>query len=481
MDDRNSNPPLISSIDIVENFYGEELGRELLMQVSGTPLEQLLELADRLLFHSRTLEKALLLRNSRLSTVPERYRPYTQVPLTAHEDIFLRDRELTSLDESPQLKHMLLFSPRILVPDYSMDWAEETVFLKEVGDSWSEGETARRLRDGLRSILPLVPWVREGIVVPAPSKESLSCEFSAVNEVYNSHLRSERFSLRFETELDPENSSIFWRDPYLAWLVVHRLNAIEPWRYRAWELDTALDYQLAASYVLGELEYNRDSARLSNLVELSHGQGTNLSELQIACQLRILYGDLALSPVATSRVSISHMVKSSATVLDGIQAPDVDRVDPIATAAKFHVPSLSSVSLSDLLKLRKNEDIYNDVRSCLLDVLQSIDDATTTSYRAYEDAIRERAEDLVRPTYEKVSAKRTKQKLASLITGYSLGKAVSMGIHGVAAFFSGPAALATRAAGGASGKLVENQVRKRINKGGEEAEIAKSIMLSVLE
>jgi hypothetical protein len=49
----------LSSLQVVEEFYGEELNDELFVRIENTPLDQLVELADRLRAHARNMSSTL--------------------------------------------------------------------------------------------------------------------------------------------------------------------------------------------------------------------------------------------------------------------------------------------------------------------------------------------------------------------------------------------------------------------------------------
>jgi hypothetical protein len=313
-----------SSIEVIEDFYGDGFSAALLALMRHTPIEQLIELADRLVRHNRAIERAL---DSRVyqAAIGKSYSRYVSAPLVAHEVAYIQGGETSQIVETPQLKHLLLLSEHVLLPDPIIDWAEETLFLEQAGQSWSEHETGYSLYSAAKQVLDIVPWVRVGAVALIASRNNLGLGYVG-GEEYGVG----RYPLKFQGTLDLGGSDIFWRDPYLAWCIVHKLNVIEPWRFDSWGLNTQFEFQEAASYILGEMEYDKSIvSKLNSLVAHAHGPGVTIADVEIACQLNMMHADAGVTPVTSTLVAAKHLARSAMAVMDGLAAPNVALLVPI--------------------------------------------------------------------------------------------------------------------------------------------------------
>lgn len=476
-----------SSIAVVEDFYGEQISYDLLRKIRGTPYDQLLELAFRMVNYSRTLERARLkidTSSDKSSNRPE------QVVLW--DDIYFRTGRDYSLSESPDLKYALMYTDRIVVPDFSLDWAEGLLEGARYLDSYDETDQRLAnipnnlqqyvsfmdredagpiLANALRNILPVAPLVRQGILIAAPSSAYLDTSFSTPHN---------HFPLRERCDLDGEFSEdIFFQDPYLAWLFITALG-VEPWELEALDLHRPQDIQDAAYHFITRDE-GPSSDALSNAYKAAYGSSVPLSNIEHAVMLNVTYREAALVPMTGSSIGRTHLTRSAKVLVDGLTAPDVAQHDAIMAATKYRVPPVANVSLEDLIRLRLQEEIYQEVRECLISLVNSVAGCHVSSYHSYEIEVGKAADDLVRPTYEKLNSRRHKNRLASLVAGYAAGGMITMAFNAIASMLTGPLAIGGHKAASIAGQAGRRAVSRRIDPQHHELAVANSVLLSILD
>ena len=101
-----------SSLEIIEDFYGEQISLELVPWIRQTPLEQLAVLADRLDEHAKRTEDELARRPSIRAKLPASGEQTVDHPIFIHDASFLHAGQANSIAEAPELKH----GPHGLVP-----------------------------------------------------------------------------------------------------------------------------------------------------------------------------------------------------------------------------------------------------------------------------------------------------------------------------------------------------------------------------
>jgi len=468
-----------SSLAIIEDFYGSNLDEALLRRISETPIDQLLELADRLVRYNRSAEEELFLnRFSPLHQPTSAYKHFSGKEIYVHETAFFRPQK-QSITRSVDLKYALLFSPQLMLPDFAIDWAEELVLHYGL---WKEGyehpssdptvNAGPELAQFVRPLIRLAPLIRTGAVL-------LTASPSHLDPIAHDAIR---LPLDFRSNLDPSNSRLFWTDPYLAWLVVNEGNLVPKWELEALDLADA-DAGEVASYLLGRVEDDLIMARrLNELSQSLYGNGISRREVEGAIQLNLLTSLSGLKPIVTSRLANIHLARSSASLIDGPSAPLIGQVDPLTTAANYGLPELSQVSLDDLVRLRMSEDIYEDLRLIVTEVAQQAGSSQTDDYWAYERRVQNIASDLVTPIWERATRRTTKSRQLAFISGFGAGGSVSLFFNGVALLLPPLASDATRAAGTPVANEARNRARNRTLQASKvpELETARSIMMSIL-
>jgi hypothetical protein len=101
-----------SSLEIVEDFFGETLSDAHARLALGMPLDQMFELADRLASHRPHLEQELI-----VTSGPS---------LTVNDVITLRGGVAIPVTELSELKYLALLAEKSIVPDLTLDWARRS-------------------------------------------------------------------------------------------------------------------------------------------------------------------------------------------------------------------------------------------------------------------------------------------------------------------------------------------------------------------
>lgn len=101
--------------------------------------------------------------------------------------------------------------------------------------------------------------------------------------------------LDYSTNLLGRNhSEIYWRDPYLAWIIVNKLESIPQWQLEALDLASPDQIQEAASYYLGNSIWNQGiTDTCANAVKLSHSDAS-FAQVQDAVRFGYLYRESLL-------------------------------------------------------------------------------------------------------------------------------------------------------------------------------------------
>lgn len=93
-----------STLEVVEEFYEEQLSSALYKKIRQTPLEQLSELVDRIATNNEAIVKWAL---------DTSHRP----PLFVQDTSYLYGGQNMPLLDLPELKHLILYTERFILPD----------------------------------------------------------------------------------------------------------------------------------------------------------------------------------------------------------------------------------------------------------------------------------------------------------------------------------------------------------------------------
>jgi hypothetical protein len=231
-----------SSLSILEQFYGEELSRALLSKIRATPSGQLAELADRLVQHGKSVNLSLLHRSGRrqidhalgeeIPLPPPLLESFTRGPLSVYDDLFLDPFNSKPSSRRGALKHALLYSERLLLPDRALDWGHELLLEAGLPDGLQDdGQAGGDLADLLIEYLPLMELVRrDEVLLASNSYVNLSSDSDDYGGLF--------WFLEGDIRSPVSDSYIFATDPNLAWVVVNRVGSLESWELDAYGRNT---------------------------------------------------------------------------------------------------------------------------------------------------------------------------------------------------------------------------------------------------
>lgn len=467
-----------TTLETVEDFYGEKLCASLYKTIRQTPFDQLLELADRVAKNSRAVTEWVF-RGRQIPGGSDKF------PLFVHDTTYLHGGRDMSLMEAPALKHLILHAEHFVLPDRVAEWALNLIFLEESHYYFSDSEqqeSANELAEAVRMIELLLPLVRLGSVVLLPPKNELSVKDEYIfplNAYGDSLLGPDWPDYRFESDLV---EAYALDDPYMAWVAVNKLKAVDDWEYVTQGFN-ATDLQEAAYYLAHQAEYYPElKAKLDKLVEVAYGGRVRPEGVRDAVQINLLCGEMEATPIISTQLARNHLLNSAAVVLEGNHAKFGKKGQALEAAVAYRVPSLAAVSLADLMKLRLNEDIYYEIRKCLESLALGLAaPKIPASFDAYEREVREQAEYIVRPVYEKLSAKLRREKALSMVAGYGIGGLVSLGINGLAMLTHGAAEVAVRSTGNTANNLGKKFGQRALGRNRNDLSTACSILVSLLE
>lgn len=313
-----------NTVSIVEDFYGTSLSSELIRVIRQTPYDQLLELSDRLIRYNRTLERKL----GGLWAGVDRTRSKggSRGRIYLWEDLYFGSQEISSVCEAPSMKHAILYTDRFIIPDFSLDWAEELAFYDSnsdvIGLSSDHYETQGRiLARSLMGLLPIAPLIRAGIAIPAASPQNFDVDENAFLLDIDPGAYIQRYSLSFRCSVnDTDNHDVFWQDPYLAWMIINKMLKVKEWELRAAGLDRREDLTEAASYFLEREEGDPHlNDRFSKLISSLYGPHMTRT-VSNALMLNHAYSVGGFAPLASSGIARTHLSRSSMVAVDGLQA-----------------------------------------------------------------------------------------------------------------------------------------------------------------
>jgi len=464
-----------TSVEIVESFYGEPISGELLHTIADTPSEQLLILADRVVKHGAWVEESLEIRgyssgnpykSIREASLPKGYNVFTSRNIVCHDSTLMRGGIFCNLDEIGELAHLILYSEKFLVPDFILYWADQ------VTTEWdafhrvdaAEGPNLARHLATLQSLLPLI---RAGVAVPVMpgSHFSMGLEYADI---------ASRFDGR-----------VLLTDPFLAWYVANRTNLIPEWERQQYRTQGIynLSFFEEAERALERLRPDGEptAMELSSLGgEISGDLWAKLSpaEVQNMLSFAFIIRSTATSPLSAAKDTLTHIQRGGAVLLDD----DPGLISPTFKAAvEYRLPSLRHASLSDLIRLRLNEEVFHELRGCLDAVAISAEHVSLRGgYGHFRTEFSKLSEDLVRPTYEKIQKMKRKASIRSLIWGAGTSGAISLGLSGAARLLGVPRTVASGPARGV-GQLAGKQAKKRLNAMVSDCEVAGSALLSLLD
>jgi hypothetical protein len=378
-------------------------------------------------------------RERRITEIASGYSNFQNEELHVHDGPWLEPESHSDIANTSVLKHLALYCDHTMITD-PVPRSPSPYASQEAFDLWRN-----EFADGLRQLIPIADLVRSGVFVPShiPTTGSVYCAFAGWNPASNP-------------------------DPYIAWLALNCRSLLDA------EIDWSIPgYPVKTSDDLWMLE----NSLMSKVLEIYPYEIT-ASELRRIGNLSTWVRHYSLSVVTSNLIVAHHLEQSARVLLDGMADPSSpSRISSMNLAVSYRVPSLSNVRFSDIAKLRKNEEIFGEMRSALSTLAEACKRSDTPeSYSSYKKLVGDKADGIVGPVHEKL--KRWQRRAsAQKLAGIGLGKAVTFGIN--AAAKTGHAPGVGRLAGPV-GSAVQNTVGKRARSVHDDAEIACGILEAIM-
>jgi hypothetical protein len=492
-----------SSIDILETFYGETLSRDLEATIRSTPVGQLEILCRQLARHNRNMELVLRADRSADEQLSQRFASLRTGTFSLHGEIYLAGGREFDIGQREDFWHTVMTCERVIIPDRMLDAARDFLLIVDTDmgpESSSIFSNAQRevaadrdsrlaavkkdlsvQRDKIArnaaKMVPVAPLIRAGILIPIASAPYFSFEGHGMDDAISG-----------AASLHWGPMSLFCEDPYLAWIMARRVMQLPRWQAEALQIDARNDPRTAAQYLLGfeggGSSSDSDLVTANAITKLmdSYGERTSLSQAQDAVTLGYIHRHSGIKPLTSNRSTMIHMCRSSMALIEGFTEDFVGNFDPFVVAAQYGMPNLRHVATRDLVQLRLNEEIYSDFRLCMERLIHATAEGQDIAggFDTYQRIVHERADDIVRPTYERFETRRRKNKLASTIVGYAAGGAVSLALNGVAAILSGVPSSGLHTAGNAIANATKEKSMKAMQRNLRDLDTACSIMATIV-
>jgi hypothetical protein len=464
-----------STIQIIEEFYGEPVSEDLIRRIPGTPIEQLLELADRLHRHGSAVAKALehrefseesrarFLQSGQASV---RYEKYLKKDLACSDSLMLESGTAMPLQSMVELKRMILYSDSFVVPDDTFDWAEDLTIQEAFESELDELTYARALARFVRELLPIAPLIRSGNILTVPGNGMVAVGDSKFQGIYTD--LSARFAYR--------------HDPVLAWTVVNETNLMPAWEVRMMK-DNGCSLSEIAEACIRRLRHEEPSEELVHTISARLWPGLKSDKVRHILEFAFLTREIYSVPVSANADVLAYLHRTGAVLLPGGDKAMMETfAADYAPAVAYSVPALSNTTLQEIINLRLNEELFHELRAKLIEVMHEVASSgcVHSSYNSYIAEVRNIAEDIIRPTYDDIERRRKKASIKNWLWEKATGGMVKLGINGFAWCFgiSGPLAHGPAgAAGDAVGKAM-NKSRRREQK---DLEVAGTVLVSLLD
>lgn len=453
---------MVHSLKLVQEFYGSS-ATDVARAATGTPAVQLRELADRLLANS---ERTPTLFGKLRSSPAAR-------PSTVASDAIARGWNGTNASlEDIRLKHMLLYCERIAIPDRLLSWAHGvTVDLEGLALDESELDQhwGPQFRAALQQMAPLESLLDAGLVNLVPPFDVLGMDTGAprgrqvrsansafdLNEgawvdpwsdphtdahddvearvldlAYKASKRgelaapAEDFSYVLDDEtlryyLNVEAGPGWHQEPALVALLAQRCAQALGGELTFLELDPH-DPQDWSDIVAEGLDYVGEGARDRDLVtptlQFLAGKGAvGESDALRLLEFYVFTQHSDYVPVYFDKGTRSlreYLDRQAMKVLSGSPPPAAQRA-----GLDYLVPSLVNHSLADLVRLRQQEDVFQEVRTALRQLEDACAERATVSSRdEYERLVRDVAAEAIGPAQRKLAKQVRQEKLARFVT-----------------------------------------------------------------
>lgn len=459
----------LNSIDIVESFFGQELDDEIIAAVRKMPRDQQLVLLSTI--HTEIQEESnafglmrgyvqrgILTSEDATIMCPE----YAQDPtllsgeIHAHELPLRMTEPRADIASAAGLKHLALYTQHTILKDplsttrYGLPhrwwWSEEPDPTDPEALAVTDEEEqywANTLADRLKQLQPLADLIRSNCLVLQWHQE--------LESPYNDSPVLPLIPSQLE-------------DPFIGWLLR------QPTAIAA--LKTLGDYQ---NRQLADYERDRIEAEIvRSLYPIQMPPEKFWGILKFTHEAKI--NDL--TPVTSDPDLIYHLSQYTRMLLD--REPPVlipPRYDEtLAPAIEYQLPNLSEVSFKEIVKVRHNEEIFDDVRTSL-NALGRIcaSEAGTGSYASFKDFVIRYAPDIIQPSLDKLQSWQSKVSRRRF-GGIAVASTVNLALRGGALLAHVPVA---GMAGTPVSKVTQKVINKKPDQQAEEIEIACKILKSI--
>lgn len=443
----DSSRTSLSSPRVVEEFFGEPIGGDLYARIQGSPVEHLVDLAEHLLAAPPSLAPV------RFGAPEEGVRP-------AHlfDELYLHDQRSVDAFTSPRLKSAILYSERLVMPDPCRDWAESLAARSNIlgivsSDAPTEGAA---LVSALRRLRPILPLLDRGAVVLIASPAHLRMDPDDAGTLDDfAHDRGAghgRYRLAHR------------EDPVLAWNLVNRFSPVDDWVYRqTWGLDPRTEFFEAAHNVANEAAYDPEMRMAPDAVlDAVFGTATG-QEVTDALSMQRLTEGLPVVPFTNSDVVRGHLIESSRVLFGEEPRPRGVERRGVEAAVHYDLPSAGNVTFDDVVRLRLNDDLHEELRRGLGDLAEAVaSEGRDSSYADFAAGFAELSAHHLQARFEKLDAAATAMRRKGTIAGWAASGFVSFTAN--ALLVSVGADPLTEGIARAGGNLVANAAKSGVER-----------------
>jgi hypothetical protein len=283
-------------------------------------------------------------------------------------------------------------------------------------------------------------------------------------------------------------------DPCIYWTLVHGLGLVDPSELRSEYFErplTPADQLMDdAGFIMrrfseyGELSKAERGQLFQPIREVLWPQWSDEQIREAIIFARIVRTSGTI-PISSTETNLLHLKRCAAALLPG-SGSEVIGTPEFTPSVEYRIPSLAHISLDDIIRIRLNEDIFEQLRLGLVKLTHEVHILSPgADYRTYETTIRELADEIVRPLYDSMEKKRKRATTKSLIWGYITGRLVSLGVTAAAGMVGGPVGMlgakAVTSAANAADSVTRKRVGKLIGRNRHEYQTACSVLYSLLD
>ncbi|WP_152926240.1 hypothetical protein [Microbacterium sp. GCS4] len=402
------------AVRLVEEYFDEPIGVELYARILGSPIEHLVELAERI--HA-----------GMVAIVPELPGAGLRAPRSAHlfDELYLHDQRSGDAFTSSTLKTAILYSEKLVLPDPCLDWAEDLAGRGSIlGVNASDApREALSLKNAIRRLEPLLPLIDGGAVTLLPSP---------------AHLRLDPFSMQTLDDFAHDRGAGSGRyrlahreDPLLAWTLVNKFSPVDAWVYReTWGLDPLTEFFEAAHNVANEAAYDSSLRLVPDAVLADVFGAVNDQEITDALSMQRLSEGLPVIPFTNSAVVRDHLVQSSRVLFGEKPRQRTEERRGIEAAVHYQLPGVSNVTLDDVVRLRLNDDVHHEMRQGLTALAGAVAaGGHDSSYASFSAGFAELSSHHLRDRLERLEAAATRTKRKGTIAGWITSAFVSFSMN----------------------------------------------------